>query len=164
VVRLRGNHEEALLGFIQAPADWRAWLDWGGMATLLSYGVRIPPTMPAQERLEFMAKQLAAAVAEHRTFYEGLILSETIGDYFFVHAGIDPAYPIAEQRPSDLTAIREPFLECGRLLEKVIVHGHSIGHAVEVRPWRIGIDTGAYATGHLTCLVLEGAKRRILAT
>lgn len=164
IVRLRGNHEEALLGFIEAPEEWRAWLDYGGMATLLSYGVRIAPAMPAQERLASMAKQLAQGAAEHRSFYESLTLSETIGDYFFVHAGVDPETRLADQKASDLTTIREPFLDWGRPLEKVVVHGHSIAHSVEFRGWRIGIDTGAYATGHLTCLVLEGSQTRILAT
>jgi serine/threonine protein phosphatase 1 len=165
VVRLRGNHEEAMLTFIADVELGRAWLDYGGIATLHSYGVRLPPDLSAQERFAAMAKGLAQALPpEHRAFYERLELSETIGDYFFVHAGINPALPIAEQDEFDLTTIRAPFLDWGRPLEKVVVHGHSIAPEPQLLPWRIGIDTGAYATGHLTALVLEGGEQRILST
>jgi serine/threonine protein phosphatase 1 len=165
VVRLRGNHEEAMLTFIDDFEMGRLWLDYGGMATLHSYGVRIPPGLSAQERFAAMATQLGRALPdEHREFYERLTLSETVGDYFFVHAGINPYQPIAEQDAFEMTTIRSPFLEWGRPLEKVVVHGHTITPEPEFRSWRIGIDTGAYATGHLTCLVLEGAEQRLLAT
>jgi len=165
VVRLRGNHEEALLAFIEDFDQGRLWLDYGGMATLHSYGVRVPPGLSAQERFAAMARQLDQILpAEHREFYEGLPLSETIGDYFFVHAGINPHLPIAEQDPFEMTMIRSPFIDWGRPLEKVVVHGHTISPEVEFRSWRIGIDTGAFATGHLTCLVLEGTEQRLLAT
>jgi serine/threonine protein phosphatase 1 len=165
VVWLRGNHEDALLAFIDDHQRGRLWLEYGGMATLHSYGVRIPPGVAAQERFPLMARQFAALLpSEHRAFYHGLSLSETIGDYFFVHAGVNPRQPIDAQEAYDLTTIRSPFLEWGRKLEKIVVHGHSIAPEPEFRAWRIGIDTGAYATGHLTCLALEGTSQRILAT
>lgn len=165
VVCLRGNHEDALLAFIEDAERGRVWLDYGGMAALLSYGVRVPTSMPAHERFPFMARELDRLLpAEHRRFYQTLPLSETVGDYFFVHAGVNPRLPFAEQDAYDLTCIRSPFLEWGRPLEKIVVHGHSIADEPVFRPWRIGIDTGAFASGHLTCLVLEGTERRILAT
>ena len=165
VVRLRGNHEDAMLSFMQDEGRARMWLDYGGLATLHSYGVRIPPETPAQERFAAMANQLNQNLpSEHRSFLEGLPLSETIGDYFFVHAGINPHQSIAEQDDFEMMTIRSPFLEWGRPLEKVVVHGHTIAPEPEFHSWRIGIDTGAYATGHLTCLVLEGSEQRILAT
>ncbi len=165
VVCLRGNHEDALLAFIEDAERGRVWLDYGGMAALLSYGVRVPTNMPANERFPFMAHELERLLpVEHGEFYRTLPLSETIGDYFFVHAGVNPRLPFAEQDAYDLTTIRSPFLEWGRKLEKIVVHGHSITDEPVFRPWRIGIDTGAFASGHLTCLVLEGTERRILAT
>jgi serine/threonine protein phosphatase 1 len=165
VVRLRGNHEEAMLTFIADFEMGRLWLDYGGMATLHSYGVRLAPGLSAQERFAAMASQLDQAIPpEHRDFYDRLSLSETIGDYFFVHAGINPYQPIAEQDPFEMTTIRSPFIEWGRPLEKVVVHGHTIAPEAEFRSWRIGIDTGAYATGHLTCLVLEGGGQRLITT
>jgi len=165
VVRLRGNHEDALLAFIEDPDRGRIWLEYGGLATLSSYGVHVPTTMKPVERFSFMARELERLLpADHREFYRTLPLSETIGDYFFVHAGVDPRRPFDEQDAIDLTTIRSPFLEWGQPLERVVVHGHTIAREPEFHPWRIGIDTGAYASGHLTCLVLEGAEKRILST
>jgi serine/threonine protein phosphatase 1 len=165
VVRLRGNHEEAMLTFIEDVERGRGWLDYGGIATLHSYGVRLPPGLLPQERFAAMAEQLAQALPpDHLAFYQRLALSETIGDYFFVHAGINPHLPLADQDAFDLTTIRSPFLEWGRRMEKVVVHGHSITPEPQLLPWRIGIDTGAFATGHLTALVLEGGSQRVLAT
>lgn len=166
VLCLRGNHEDALLNFIDDPIKGRIWLDWGGMATLVSYGVRPPAAdLPLEERLRSMAEQLDRLLPDaHRAFLKSLPLQEIVGDYLFVHAGVNPKVPLGEQDAFDLTTIRSPFLEWGQPLEKVVVHGHSISIAPEILPWRIGIDTGAYATGRLTALVLEGHEQRILAT
>lgn len=165
VIRLRGNHEDALLNFIDDPARGRVWFDWGGMATLLSYGVRVPSDMPPADRPDFMAKELNRLLpAPHRELYLTMPLSETIGDYLFVHAGVNPQVPLDRQDAFDLTTIRSPFLEWGKRLDKMVVHGHSISESPEFHSWRIGIDTGAYATGRLTALVLEGASQRIVAT
>jgi serine/threonine protein phosphatase 1 len=87
-----------------------------------------------------------------------------LGDYFFVHAGVDPRVPFSQQSPYDLITIRMPFLEWGQPLEKLVVHGHSIAPEPEFRAWRIGIDTGAFITGCLTCLVLEGESQRIICS
>jgi serine/threonine protein phosphatase 1 len=165
VVCLRGNHEDALMTFLSDAERGRMWLDYGGMATLHSYGVRLSAGLPAAERIKFMAEELNKLLpASHRQFYQDLKLSETIGDYFFVHAGVDPHQPFDEQDDFDMMTIRSPFIDWGRPLEKVVVHGHTIADAPEFRSWRIGIDTGAYATGRLTCLVLEGSDRHILTT
>lgn len=165
VIRLRGNHEDALLTFIEDPARGRVWFEWGGMATLLSYGVRVPSDMPPADRPGFMATELHRLLPpEHRTLYHTMPLSETIGDYLFVHAGVNPQVPLDQQDAFDLTTIRSPFLEWGKPLDKMVVHGHTISEAPEFRPWRIGIDTGAYATGRLTALALEGTSQRIVAT
>jgi serine/threonine protein phosphatase 1 len=165
VICLRGNHEEALLNFIEDPVKGRIWLDWGGMSTLISYGVRPPAGVSYDERLESMGEQLDRTLPDaHRDFLSSLTLQETVGDYLFVHAGVDPRVALDQQDERDLTTIRSPFLEWGAPLEKVVVHGHSISETAEFLSWRIGIDTGAYATGRLTALVLEGQNQRILAT
>lgn len=165
VVTLRGNHEDAMFSFVRDPNQGRFWIDYGGIPTMLSYGVRLDPRLEPEERLQAMSDALARQLPDrHFRFFEALTLSETIGDYFFVHAGIDPRIPIARQSPFDLITIRQPFLEWGQPLEKVVVHGHSIAPLPEFRPWRIGIDTGAFHTGRLTCLVLEGDQQRIIAT
>jgi len=162
---LRGNHEDALLNFVEDPVKGRIWLDWGGMATLMSYGVRPPAALSPEDRLKSMGEQLDRALPdEHRAFLQSLPLQETVGDYLFVHAGVNPRVPLDQQDAYDLTTIRSPFLEWGEPLGKMVVHGHSISEAPEFLSWRIGIDTGAYATGRLTALVLEGLDQRIVAT
>jgi serine/threonine protein phosphatase 1 len=114
----------------------------------------------------YMSERLGKLLpAAHRTFLEGLPVREIVGDYLFVHAGINPLVPLDQQNPLDLTTIRSPFLEWGRPLGKVVVHGHTISlEGPEILSWRIGIDTGAYATGRLTALVLEGESRRVVTT
>jgi serine/threonine protein phosphatase 1 len=102
--------------------------------------------------------------ARHLTFLRELRLSHVEGDYLFVHAGVRPGVPLDRQERHDLLWIRDEFLDSDADLGKVVVHGHSIADEPELRANRIGIDTGAFATGRLTCLVLEGADRRFLAT
>lgn len=167
VVRLRGNHEEAMLAFLDDPARTRIWLDWGGLATMVSYGVRLPPDrLPPGQLLPYLSRRLGELLpAAHRNFLERLPVQETVGDYLFVHAGVNPEVPLDRQDPFDLTTIRSPFLDWGRPLGKVVVHGHTISlEGPEILSWRIGIDTGAYATGRLTALVLEGDSCRVITT
>jgi serine/threonine protein phosphatase 1 len=100
----------------------------------------------------------------HKDFLLDTQLSAVCGDYYFTHAGIRPGVALADQSAEDLMWIREPFLSSKQDYGKIVVHGHSIAHAPEQRPNRIGIDTGAYATGCLTCLRLEGRARTFLTT
>ena len=98
----------------------------------------------------------------HRHFLETLKVSTAIGDYFFCHAGVRPGVPLDRQDRNDLLNIRDPFLFSEAEHGKLVVHGHTPSVAPEIRPNRIGIDTAAYATGRLTCLVLEKDQRRFL--
>src|SRR5262249_7355133 len=102
--------------------------------------------------------------ARHRALLESLVVSHIEGDYFFVHAGIKPGLPLDQQRREDMLWIRDEFLYSEALHGKVIIHCHSITAKPKPRPNRIGIDTGAYASDRLTCLVLEDTKRRFLFT
>ena len=97
-----------------------------------------------------------------RTFLEDLDDWFELGDYMFVHAGIDPGRSLSRQDPQHTRWIREPFLSHAGLYEKVVVHGHTITDKPEFHPNRISIDTGAYYSGNLTCLVLENNDRRRL--
>ncbi|MCI0467535.1 MAG: serine/threonine protein phosphatase, partial [Beijerinckiaceae bacterium] len=94
----------------------------------------------------------------HNLFLAGLQPSFTCGDYFFVHAGVRPGIPLASQNEEDLLWIRDDFLLHEKPFEKIIIHGHTPVMEPEVRRNRVNIDTGAYATGRLTCLRLEGDK------
>ena len=161
-VFLCGNHEETLLKFLQDPTVLNAWRNFGGVETLHSYGVDISSLREAGgfERIQTQFLQLLPA--EHRAFYEGLQTTATIGDYFFVHAGVRPGVSLDCQKKEDLLWIRDEFLESQRFHGKVVVHGHSPREQAEIWPNRINIDTGAYLTGTLTCLVLDGDRKRCI--
>jgi serine/threonine protein phosphatase 1 len=160
---LLGNHEAAMLDFMSDPVDASGWLDFGGLATLRSYG--ISPTFGgmSEERLHILRDALAEALPpDHFAFLHGLELCVVYGDYAFVHAGIRPGHPLANQQPDDLLWIRSPFLDATRAHEKTIVHGHTIVPNVDIRPNRIAIDTGAYQSGRLSAIALQGETVRPL--
>ena len=157
-VFLKGNHEWYLTEFLSNPPILKEWQNWGGLETLMSYGVR--PTLNPDSGTQI---QLAAALdqvlpASHRQLLGKLESSFTCGDFFFVHAGVRPSVPLTKQRQEDLLFIRHDFLLYEEDFSKIIVHGHTPVMEPEIRPNRINIDTGAYATGRLTCLVLEDDK------
>ena len=165
-VHLYGNHEDALLTFLQDPGIAPAWFTFGGLATLQSYGLRPKPSdADDPERLVDLQQEFAEALpARHLDFLRGLALHHSEGSYLFVHAGIRPGVPLAQQKAADLIGIRDEFLRSRADHGQVVVHGHSIVDEPEVAPNRIAVDTGAYATGRLTCLRLEGEERRFLVT
>jgi len=162
---LRGNHEQVLLGFLNDPGGLAQFLRYGGSATLASYGIEV---FDARGRLradrELHRAFLDALPESHLKFFRELILYSVIGDYLFVHAGIRPGVALDNQQPADLVSIREPFLSFEGELPYVVVHGHTRVSEPEIRAARIAIDTGAFKTGRLTCLVLEQDQRRFLMT
>ncbi|MBX9797360.1 metallophosphoesterase [Sphingomonas sp.] len=161
---LMGNHEEVFL--LALAGDLRAlkmFCRIGGRETILSYGLS-EDAYNALDYEELLERLPALVPAAHRAFLERFEDLVVIGDYAFVHAGIRPGVPLAEQKVADLRWIREPFLDHRQLHERVIVHGHSISEAAELTPARIGIDTGAYMSGVLTALGLEGSARWLVNT
>jgi serine/threonine protein phosphatase 1 len=155
IVCLKGNHETYVLEFLRNPAILADWRRLGGLETLMSYGLK--PSMKADvtEQLE-LAKALAASLPKHhRQFLRNLSNSFSCGDFFFVHAGVKPGIPLEQQREEDLLWIRDDFLLCEHGFGKIVVHGHTPVLEPDMRPNRINIDTGAYATGRLTCLIIE---------
>jgi len=162
---LKGNHEDLLLKFLNDPEQGRMWLENGAYETLLSFGLRLSSLRPKEETLKQFSQALHLKLQnKYLNFFNNLPLGRTIGDYFFCHAGIDPDRPIPRQKPESLLWIRDKFLQSDRHYEKVIVHGHSISTLPDVRPNRMGIDTGAYGTGRLTCAVLFQNKYHFLQT
>ncbi|MDX9689972.1 MAG: metallophosphoesterase family protein [Alphaproteobacteria bacterium] len=164
-VFLRGNHEDMMLTFMKGRLEVAdLWLTHGGVPTLASYGLHAFVGHPATRTPAF-AKELAQKVPpHHHAFLENTIFSATFGDYYFVHAGVRPDVPLDKQKPDQQMWIRGEFLYSTHDFGKIVVHGHTIVGEPEVRPNRIDIDTGAYATGRLTCLVLDGATRSFLST
>jgi len=86
------------------------------------------------------------------------------GDFFFVHAGVKPDVDLAHETENDLLWIRHEFLSSSRDFGKIIIHGHTPTTEIELRSNRINIDTGAFATGRLTCLVIEGETLSLIDT
>lgn len=163
-VVLKGNHEAMMaqaIGGDQLALSY--WLRAGGDAALSSWGV--PDDLvaggPSLELLRAARGQVPEAVLH---WVRGLPLTHQVGGYLFVHAGVRPDVALAEQTEEDLLWIRREFLESGVDHGLVVVHGHSVTDRVSERPNRIGIDTGAYRTGRLTALGLEGDRRWTLAT
>lgn len=158
---LAGNHEEMFLTAFEKPEALRHFLKHGGRETVLSYGLSSKQlaTLELGEIFERLPKLVPQATRDYIAGFETMICA---GDYAFVHAGIDPERPLGEQKRSDLLWIRERFLSHEGPLEKVVVHGHTIFEHVMDCGNRIGIDTGAFRSGVLTALVLEGDQRRIL--
>ena len=165
VVNLMGNHDAWFLRFLDDPEAGPDWLASGGQATLLSYGVGPHSELPTAERMDAIRRDLSARVpSDHLRLLERAPLFHREGDYLFVHAGLRPRVPLDSQTEADLLWIREPFLESRDDHGPAVVHGHTVVDAPEVHPNRIAIDTGAYATGRLTALVVQGGERGFLTT
>lgn len=160
---LKGNHEQAMLGFLGDPAAGPKWCEYGGDNALRSYGLRVPDLAHRTEAWARVAADLRHKLTTpEMEFLENLELSLTIGDYFFSHAGARPGVALDRQSPEDLLWIRQPFLNSPTAFERVVVHGHTPTPRVHADRRRIGIDSKAYDTGILTALRLKGCEQSLL--
>jgi serine/threonine protein phosphatase 1 len=161
---LLGNHDRYVQAYLDDPEWYDLTFHWladplGGAQTLASYGVAgASPARPAASREPFAA----AFPDSHRAFLDSAALWVRRGGYVFVHAGIRPGIPLEKQDPEDLIWIREPFLTTTADFGFKVVHGHTIAPAVEHHRNRIAVDTGAFRTGVLSCVVLEGTSVAVL--
>jgi serine/threonine protein phosphatase 1 len=162
ITALAGNHEDLLMAFLENAEVLAVWRSLGGLETLHSYGVDVASARTGRDLGALQAAFAARFPEHHRRFLESLDISTYIGDYFFCHAGVRPGVLLDRQNRDDLLNIRDLFLSSEMEHGKVVVHGHTPSVNPEIRPNRIGIDTAAYATGRLTCLVLEEEQRRFL--
>ena len=166
-VTLKGNHEDLLLRYLDGELDaGKHWFDYNGQDMLASYGVEIPDRRARDDASMALARWRfeAALPPPHLKFFRSLRVRHQEGDYCFVHGGVRPGIPLAQQSDHDCMWIRKAFLDSEAEHGAVVVHGHSISDQPEVKRNRIGIDTGAYRSGVLTCLVLEGTTRSFLQT
>jgi serine/threonine protein phosphatase 1 len=147
-----------VLEFLENPEILGEWRRFGGLETLLSYGLK-PVFNPAPVEQIELANTFAKVLPEsHLQFLKGLKPWFSCGDFFFVLAGVNPRLPLTEQLEEDLLWIRDDFLTADEYLGKLVVHGHTPVAEPDFRLNRINIDTGAYATGQLTCLIIEGCE------
>ena len=160
-VALKGNHEWLLESFMHDPSIGHYWRKLGGLETIHSYRVPVEALMTGQGFAGACEALKLVMPNEHLRFLGSLKTSLTIGKFFLCHAGVRPGVSLQRQNVDDLLWIREEFLTSTMNFGKVVIHGHSPNEWPEVRPNRINIDTGAFATGRLTCLVVEheGAPR-----
>jgi len=156
---LLGNHEEVFLQALEGDLKALAFFTRiGGRETILSYGISEKAYLESDYR-ELYDLWRPLVPDAHIAFVRGFEDLIIMGDYAFVHAGVRPSEPLARQKASDLRWIRGEFLSHAAPLEKVIVHGHTISEEIEFASHRIGLDTGAYASGKLTAMGFEGNER-----
>lgn len=156
-VFLKGNHEAFLVRVFEEPSLFADWIAVGGAQTMMSYGLP-PPDLTREEPTSILRDLIRAMPAEHLEFLDDLRLSFSCGDFFFVHAGVRPGIPLAQQKERDLLWIREEFLQSEEQFGKYIVHGHTPVRSAEFLSNRVNIDTGAYATGNLTLMSIQGSR------
>ena len=166
-VALTGNHEEMMTAWLRAPDDENAamwYMSGKGRSTIESYGVEASLERFAREHRRVRDELLAAMPAEHRTLLLGGL--ETMHEderAIFVHAGLDPRLDLGQQVPGTMLWIRDDFLDDPRDWGRPVVHGHTPAEfGPELRPNRVGVDTGAYATGALTAVALGAEGPRFL--
>ena len=153
---LKGNHEAMLLDLLRDPEIFPMFRQYGGLPTLRSYGLT-PSVNPDREEQQTLIKALEQKIPHsHRRFFHDLRSNFFCGDFLFVHAGVKPDIPLGKQKEEDLLWIRDEFLSSDKDFGKFIVHGHTPVSKPDIRPNRINIDTGAYATGILTLLTIQG--------
>jgi len=159
-VCLRGNHEALMEMFLQDPAVLQSWLPLGALQTFASYG--ISPRSGTKTAADFHRSLVAAFPRTHELFLQCLRNSFRCGDFLFVHAGIRPGVPIELQDSSDMLWIRDEFLNSQQAHSTFVVHGHTPVPHPDIRHNRINIDTGAWRSGTLTCIAIEGSTILIL--
>jgi serine/threonine protein phosphatase 1 len=157
---LRGNHETFLEAFLHDPAVLDHWIQLGALHTLASYGISYSQFKTSP--LDLQQSLIRALPRTHELFLQCLRNSFVCGDFLFVHAGIKPGIPIEQQQPEDLFWIRDEFLNSTRDHGKIVVHGHTPVEHPEILRNRINLDTGAWRTGVLTCIAIEGDDVLIL--
>ena len=163
-VFLRGNHEDLMLRFLEGGGPIGTWLMNGGIATLRGYGIEWKEGRNLDGAEEARQNLIDALPERHVSFLRGLVHTHEEGDYLFVHAGVRPGIALDRQDVHDLMWIRERFLDSRADFGRRIVHGHTVSPVPQILDNRIGIDTGAYKSDVLTCVVLEADGLRILQT
>ncbi len=161
-VALKGNYEALFAAFLTDPAAGQHWQRLGGLATLHSYGITVGEPMLAIDYVEAAQRLKAVLPATHAAFLQSLKTSVSYGKYFLCHAGIRPGTPLENQAEEDLLWIRDEFLSSQMNFGKIVVHGHTPTTEPQVLPNRINIDTGAFASGRLTCVALDESGHRFL--
>lgn len=145
-IYLIGSHEYALLH--AKTDDYYQFLfdNYGGPATVRSYG-----------SFENIFKI-------HGDFFRSLKFYHLTDKYLFVHAGINPDYPLDEQDEVDLVYIRGKFIYSKHKLPQKIIFGHTEFDKPYIDEGKICIDLGCgkYKNAHLCALILDNGKEEFV--
>jgi serine/threonine protein phosphatase 1 len=161
---LKGNHEQIAIKCLSDPSLFDQWMRLGGLETLISYGVVRHALGSGRQIVEMQAAFHRALPRSHLRFLRDLQPSFFCGDFFFAHAGVRPDVDLSKQKESDMLWIRDEFLSSRKDFGKIVVHGHTPARDIEVEPNRVNVDTGGFATGRLSCLVIEGKSLSVIDT
>lgn len=163
---LKGNHDAFLISFLVGTAQsGQGWLGVGGAETLAAYGVEPPLGVLQPHAWSQIREALKARIPiSHLDFLVQLELTAIYGRYLFVHAGVRPGRPLHAQDERDLLEIREPFLSATADYDYIVVHGHTPTKKPYLDHRRLGLDTGAFASGILTIARLEENAVNIMHT
>ncbi|WP_019956585.1 metallophosphoesterase [Yoonia vestfoldensis] len=158
---LRGNHEDLLLRFLRRPRKTgRTWLRYGGRATLKSYGIDNLPDDFVPADLARARDALEAALGGTVTWMKSMPYWWHSGNVAVLHAGADPALPLADQVPKAMAWGHPDFGQVTRRDGIWCVHGHSIVPQLTIRNGVVSIDTGAWKTGNLTAVIIGDGRVR----
>jgi len=161
IITLMGNHDRAFLDFLAYPEPNGLFANNGGEETARSYGVELRFS-PKAALLEGYARLRQAVPVEHVALLRSLPRFVAFGDFFFCHAGVRPGVKLEQQDPEDLIWIRREFLDYPGLYEKVVVHGHTPAPEPETMPNRINVDTGAFRSGRLSAVMIDGGEKELM--
>ncbi|HET6160245.1 MAG TPA: metallophosphoesterase [Dongiaceae bacterium] len=176
---LPGNHEQFLRHFLESKAAERldifwSWLDNGADAIARELGLTGEKAEDPDAFMTALASDLGMARIE-RLFK--LDNHYRLGQYVFVHGGLHPQFGLVAlkrdwrrlpksglEEDRDPLWVRGPFLTYDGEHDEgvIVVHGHTPRDQAELHGNRIGIDTGAYFSGRLTCVQLVQDRMRLI--
>jgi serine/threonine protein phosphatase 1 len=152
-IAIAGNHERMMLDFLADPQRNRRWLEYGGTQTLRSYGIDDDALMRRNDR--DTRRMLESYIPpDHFALLRRLPLTLSLPGMVFVHAAFRPGIPVVEQSESDLLWGVPAVSEGATAGDPCVVHGHIPAMSALISPYRICVDTGAFATGILTAVRL----------
>ena len=166
MVALLGNHEEMMLAFLDNGDKGLqdGWIRNGALATLSSYGVACRGLPELLVNGHTIRRKLTNAMPlEHRQMLDQAPLVYETPHYVFAHGGVDGGLPLDRQSRKHVLWRRWDWGEEADLPGRVLVHGHDVvGDHPLITPTRIGVDTGAYESHILSCVVLGGPRPRVI--
>ncbi len=140
LIPILGNHEEMMLQVIRGEQPHHAWIKFGGIETLESYGFT--------GNLDFLPP-------EHLAFLESLRAYHETEHHFFTHAAYDPQVALEDQSGDMLRwhSLRDS-IPMPHVSGKQAIVGHTANADGEILDvgHLICIDTYCYGGRHLTAL------------